>query len=115
VRRGAWRWSPCEKARYGYDDDPVDDYIIHRLVELTEQFDTHQQNTISLISHDGGYAPYLEQFVAAGGYVAIIGIRDRLSKRLLELAVSDRVVLFDLDEDIHAVRAMTRSSSRMCG
>jgi hypothetical protein len=105
VRRGSWRWVRCERARYGYNDDPVDDYIIHRLVELTEQFDTHQQNTISIISHDGGYAPYIERFVEAGGYVAILGILERMSKRLLEFADRERVVLFDLNEDVHAVRA----------
>lgn len=104
VRRGSWRWVRCEKARYGYNEDPVDDYIIHRLVELTEQFDIHQQNTISLISHDGGFAPYLERFVEAGGYVAILGILDRMSKHLWELARRERVVLFDLNQDIHAVR-----------
>ena len=37
--------------------------------------------------------------------LAILGILERMSKRLIELADRERVVLFDLNEDVHAVRA----------
>ena len=103
VRRCTWKWVDPDHPRYDYNEDPVDDYIINRNVELTEQFPHHYQRTISIVSHDGGYADYLEEFLSVGGYVEIVGILSRMSRKLYRLSDHPRVQLFDLELDVRAI------------
>lgn len=96
-----WRWVGCDATRHGHDrKDPVDDYIDHMLVESTGKVDPTRRGILSLVSHDGGYARFLEPLLASGGHVALVGLRRSMSHKLTRLATAypEQVVLFDLQD-----------------
>jgi uncharacterized protein len=78
--------------------DPVDAYIQCRLVSVRGT-----RRHVVLLSHDGGYAPYLLDLIVTGSPVTIIGFREELSPALLILESRGATIL-DLEHDLGAFR-----------
>lgn len=102
LRRSHWKTHAVASSRFGFDPDPVDDWIhemIYRQMELPES------HLLSVISHDGGFADPIARFLTLHqSRVWIVGFPERLSHKLTRLArLSHRVQLVDIQHDAQAV------------
>lgn len=84
--------------QYPGNDDPVDEYILDRLVEAANAPEP-DCSQIGLCAHDHIYAPFLAKIIAAGGRVVICGFREELSPALLGLE-SGKCEILDLEHDL---------------
>lgn len=78
--------------------DAVDPYIQEQLRILIR---LAPRSAVSLITHDGGFAPYLGSILMNGGSVSIIGFPEEMSPPLLALGDSGASI-HDLEHNVGA-------------
>lgn len=81
--------------------DADDSYIRAQITALTQEIRARQDTCIMLFSHDGGYAPYLSEFLKAGGRVFLVGFYEWFAPALLDLRNLGAEIL-DLEFDLGA-------------
>lgn len=78
--------------------DPVDCYILERLVVCRDAVSAGGLSGVVLVSHDGGYAPALQHILTAGGAVYIVGFREWIAPELIALRARGARIL-DLERN----------------
>ena len=100
VERFHWKFIEARRAS-PLNRDPVDTFIIERILAATSQLTLTGPRTIVLISHDGDFTEACRGFLHGGGRVVLTGFTERFSRRLYDLSNHPRCDLIDLRYDLN--------------
>jgi hypothetical protein len=100
LQSAAWGVRYCSRLLEGFDQkDPVDSAIQSRIAELSAE--PSFGKGLVLMTHDGGYAPYVAQCLAHNVPVIVAGFGELLSPKLVALKEHGAQVA-DLEYDFAA-------------